>query len=248
MLELGLEGRVALVSGGSRGIGRAVALRLAGAGAKVSIGYRTNAAAAEATLAQIRSTGGEAIATQADVATADGCAAFFLATQKAFGKVDVLINNAGDQSNGVFMLLTDEQFEQMHALHLMSVVRLSRLCASGMIARKWGRIINVSSVASQYPAVGQSNYAAAKAGIEALTRSMAVELAKRHVRVNCISPGLIETDMAAQADVPGYLSRQLVPRLGQPDEIAAWIAMLASRWGDYVTGRVLDIDGGYRLV
>ena len=247
MLDAGLDGKIALVSGGARGIGRATAVKLAGAGCKVSIGYLANRDAAEEALALIRAAGGTAIATAGDVATEDGCVALHAATMQAFGRVDVLVNNAGKHDNGVFMLLKDSQFEQMHALHVMSVVRLSRLCASGMIARKWGRIVNVSSVAAPFPGVGQSNYAAAKAAVEGLTRSMAVELAKRNVRVNCISPGLCETDMGREADVASYLSRQLVTRLGQPEEIAAWIVMLASRWGDYVTGRVLDVDGGYRL-
>jgi 3-oxoacyl-[acyl-carrier protein] reductase len=248
MLDVSCAGRIALVSGGSRGIGRAVAIKLAGAGARVSIGYRSNAEAADATVQEIRALGGEAIATAADVSTAAGCTALHDATVKGLGKVDILVNSAGGQDNGVFMLLEDAQFEQIHAEHVMSVVRMSRLVANGMLARRWGRIINVSSVASPYPVVGQSNYAAAKGAIEALTRSLAVEFAKRNVNVNCVSPGLIDTDMAKQADVPGYLESQLVKRLGQPDEIAAWVLMLASRYGDMMTGQVLGIDGGYRLI
>jgi 3-oxoacyl-[acyl-carrier protein] reductase len=248
MLDLSCAGRVALISGGSRGIGRACALALAAAGAKVSIGYRSNAEAAEATVGEIRALGVEAIATAADISTAAGCTSLHEATVKGLGKVDILVNSAGGQDNGVFMLLQDAQFEQIHAEHVMSVVRLSRLVGNAMLARRWGRIINISSVASPYPVVGQSNYAAAKGAIESLTRSLAVEFAKRNVNVNCVSPGLIDTDMAKQADVPGYLESQLIKRLGRPDEIAAWVLMLASRYGEMMTGQVLGIDGGYRLI
>ncbi len=248
MLDVSCAGRVALVSGGTRGIGRAVAIELARAGAKVSIGYRSNAEAAEATVAELKAVGVEAIATGADISTADGCTALHEATVKALGKVDILVNSAGGQDNGVFMLLEDKQFEQIHAEHVMSVVRMSRLVGNGMLARRWGRIINISSVASPYPVVGQSNYAAAKGAIESLTRSLAVEFAKRNVNVNCISPGLIDTEMAKQADVPGYLESQLIKRIGRADEIAAWAVMLASRYGEMMTGQVLRIDGGYRLI
>jgi len=247
MLDVSCAGKIALVSGGSRGIGRAIAQALAGAGAKVSIGYRSNAEAAEATVQDIRAAGGEAIATATDISTAAGCTALHDATVAQLGKVDILVNNAGGQLNEVFMLLKDEQFEQLHAEHVLSVVRLSRLVASGMLARKWGRIINVSSCAAVYPGVGQSNYAAAKGAVESLTASLAVELAKRHVTVNCISPGLTDTDMAKQANIPGYIAYQLVKRLARPDEIAAWVLMLVSRYGDMMTGQVLGIDGGYRL-
>lgn len=248
MLDVSCAGRVALISGGIRGIGRAVALKLAAAGAKVSLGYRSDSEKAEATLQELRALGAEAVATGADVSTAEGCTRLHEETVKALGKVDILINCAGGQDNGVFMLLEDKQFEQIHAEHVMSVIRLCRLVGNGMLARRWGRIINVSSVASPYPVVGQSNYAAAKGAIESLTRSLAVEFAKRNVNVNCVSPGLIDTDMAKQADVPGYLESQLIKRLGRPDEIAAWMMMLVSNFGDMMTGQVLRIDGGYRLI
>jgi len=146
------------------------------------------------------------------------------------------------------MLLEDKQFQGMYDEHVMSVVRMSRLVGNGMLARRWGRIINFSSVATDSPAVGQSNYAMAKGAVEALSIGLAVEFAKRGVTVNCISPGLFDTEMAEGMDIPGYLTRLLIKRLGKPEEIAAWVVMLASRYGEMMTGRVLGIDGGYRLV
>ncbi len=248
MLDLNCAGRVALVSGGSRGIGRAIAIMLAEHGAKVSIGYLSRSEAAEATVAEIRSRGGEAIATAADIRTPAGCEALHAATVAALGSVDILVNGAGGQNNGVFMLLSDEQFESQYAEHVMAVVRLSRLAASGMIARRWGRIINFSSVAARDPATGQSNYAAAKGAVESLTISMAVELARRNITVNCLSPGLVDTEMAIGMDIPGYFTRCLVKRLGRPDEVAAWVLMLVSRYGEMMTGQIIGIDGGYRLI
>jgi 3-oxoacyl-[acyl-carrier protein] reductase len=247
MLDVSCAGRIALVTGGSRGIGRACALALADGGAKVAIGYRSNAEAAAATVQEITAAGGTAVAIAADVATVDGCTHLHEETVAKLGTVDILVNCAGGQLNDVFMLLADDKFEARHSEHVMSVVRMTRLVASGMLARKWGRIINMSSVASVYPGVGQANYAAAKGAVEALTISMAVEFAKRNVTVNCMSPGLIDTDMAKQANVPGYLGLQLIRRLGRPDEVAAWVMMLCSKWGEMMTGQIIGLDGGYRL-
>jgi 3-oxoacyl-[acyl-carrier protein] reductase len=248
MTEIDLAGRVALISGGSRGIGRAIAKRFAAAGARISIGYRANKEAADATVAELRAAGADVIATEADVSTAEGCAALHAATVAGLGNVDILVNNAGHHENNVFMLLEDASFERLHQMHVMSVVRMTRLVANGMLARRYGRILNISSVAATKPTVGQANYAAAKAAVEAITRCLALEFAKRGITVNCISPGLVETEMAQGTDIPFVLSHQLVKRLGKPDEIAAWLAMLASPYGDYVTGRVLDVDGGFMLV
>jgi 3-oxoacyl-[acyl-carrier protein] reductase len=248
MIEASLQGRTALVTGGSRGIGRAIARRFAGAGARVAIGYQNNVEAAEETLRLIREAGGEASAHAADLTTAEGCATLHAAAEATLGKVDVLVNNAGFHRNDVFMLLKDDSFAQLLDVHVMSVVRMTRLCATGMLARKWGRVINLSSVAATRPTVGQVNYAAAKGAVEAMTRALAIELGKRGVNVNCLSLGLIETDMAKGTDVPFVLSHQLVKRLGHADEVAAWALMLASQFGDYVTGRTLDLDGGFMLV
>jgi 3-oxoacyl-[acyl-carrier protein] reductase len=203
MLDVSCAGRVALVTGGSRGIGRACAIKLADAGAKVAIGYRSNAEAADAVVKEIEAAGGTAVAIASDVSTADGCTKLHEEAVAKVGNIDILINCAGGQLNDVFMLLADDKFDALYNEHVMSVVRMSRLVTSGMLARKWGRIVNMSSVAAKYPGVGQSNYAAAKGAIESLTISMAVELGKRNITVNCMSPGLIDTDMAKQANVPG---------------------------------------------
>jgi 3-oxoacyl-[acyl-carrier protein] reductase len=248
MLDIDLSGKVTLISGGSRGIGRATALQFASVGARVSIGYRCNEDAATETLSAIRALGADAIATKADITTAEGCAELYRATAESLGKVDILINNAGFHENDVFMMLKDESFERLYAAHVMSVVRMCRLVATDMLTRRWGRIINISSVAATKPTVGQPNYAAAKAGVEAITRCLAIEMHKRGINVNCVSLGLIETDMIKGTNAPFVLSHQLVKRLGQPDEVAAWILMLASRYGDYVTGRTFDLDGGFMLI
>ena len=248
MIDASLVGRTALVTGGSRGIGRAIALRFAKAGAKVVIGYKVRQDAAEETLRLVREAGGEAIALAGDVATAEGCQALHEGAVRLAGKIDVLVNNAGFHENDVFLLLKDESFERLFQMHVMGLVRMTRLVASGMIARKWGRIINLSSVAASKPTVGQVNYAAAKGAVESMTRALAIELGKRGVHVNCLSLGLIETEMATGTDIPYVLGKQLVKRLGKPDEIAAWALMLASQYGDYVTGRVFDLDGGFMLV
>ncbi|MDB4955816.1 MAG: 3-oxoacyl-(acyl-carrier-protein) reductase [Myxococcales bacterium] len=248
MIEASLRGRIALISGGSRGIGRAIARRFAAAGARVSIGYRSNRPAAEDTLRELHALGADAIATEGDVSTEAGCAALYAATVNGLGNVDILVNNAGSHENNVFMLLDDGSFERLHAVHVMSVVRMTRLVANGMLARRWGRIINISSVAATRPTVGQTNYAAAKAAVEALTRCLAIEFHKRGVTVNCISAGLIDTDMAKDSDSAYVLAHQLVKRLGKADELAAWFLMLASTQGDYVSGQVLDIDGGFMMI
>ncbi len=248
MIEADLTGKVTLISGGSRGIGRAIAKRFAVAGARLSIGYRSNQAAADETVAELRALGAEVIATEADISTAEGCAKLHAATVAALGDVDILINNAGTHENDVFMLLNDGSFERLHQIHVMSVVRMTRLVANRMLSRRWGRILNISSVAATKPTVGQTNYAAAKAAVEALTRCLAIEFAKRGVTVNCVSPALTDTEMAIGADSTYFLGHQLVKRLGKADEIAVWLLMLASVHGDFVTGRILDVDGGFMLV
>jgi 3-oxoacyl-[acyl-carrier protein] reductase len=248
MIDASLSGRTALVTGGSRGIGRGIAVRFAKAGAKVVIGYREQQAAADETLRLIRDVGGEGHAVAADVTTAEGCAALHEGATKAVGKIDILVNNAGFHRNDVFMLLKDESFAQLFDVHVMGVVRMTRLVATGMIARKFGRVINISSVAASKPTVGQVNYAAMKGAVESMTRALAIELGKRGVNVNCLSLGLIETDMAKDSDSAYVLAHQLVKRLGHTDEVAAWALMLASQYGDYVTGRVLELDGGFMLI
>ncbi len=248
MQDVSLGGRVALISGGSRGIGRAIAKRFAQAGARVAIGYRSNREAADATLSELRGVGAEAIAIEADVGTAEGCAKLHTETVKGLGPVEILVNNAGHHENNVFMMLEDDSFERLHQVHVMSVVRMTRLCANSMLAKRYGRILNISSVAATKPTVGQTNYAAAKAAVEALTRCLAIEFHKRGVTVNCVSPGLVETDMAKDSDSAYVLAHQLVKRLGRADEIAAWFLMLASPLGDMVSGRILDVDGGFMLI
>jgi 3-oxoacyl-[acyl-carrier protein] reductase len=247
-MQIDLKGRVALVTGGSRGIGRATALLFAESGAKVAIGYRNDVASASTAVEAMRAAGTEAFAIRADVSTAEGCAALHAEAVQRVGPIDVLVNNAGHHENDVFLALDDASFSRLFDAHVLSVVRLSRLVAPSMMARRWGRILNLSSVAATKPTVGQANYSAAKAAVEAITRGLAIEFHKRGVNVNAVAPGLIATDMVRGTDEPFVLSHQLVKRLGRPEEIASWLLMLASRHGDYVTGRIFELDGGFMLI
>lgn len=248
MLDTNLKGKTAFITGGSRGIGRATALLFAEAGATVAFGYRSNVEAAQKTIADLEGFGQKGFAIKADLMTAEGCDAAVDEALSHLGRIDVLVNNAGHHENDVFLALNDQSFERLHQMHVMSVARLSRRVVPGMMARKWGRILNISSVAATKPTVGQANYAAAKAAVEALSRCLAIEFHKRGVNVNCVSPGLIDTDMIAEVDAPFVLSHQLVKRLGRAEEIAAWLLMLASKYGDYITGRVFDLDAGFMLI
>jgi len=219
MIDIDLKGRHALVTGGGRGIGRATALRLAEAGCDVAVG--------------------------GDVGQAAECERIHREAVEGVGAIDILINNAGSIHNDVFLLLEPEDWKTVLDVNLMSVVYLSRLVAQTMWVRKWGRIVNLSSVAASRPTRGQSNYGAAKGAVETLTKCLAVEFAARNIRVNCISLGAIDTEMTAETNRENVIARQLVKRFGTTDEISAWILMLASKYGDYVSGQVFDLDGGW---
>jgi len=242
-----LAEQVALVTGGSRGIGRGVAQRLAVAGARVYVNFVRDEAAASATVGSIVDAGGAAEAVQFDVADAEASTAAIGAIVKASGPLHILVNNAGLSVDNLVMRLKPEEWDQVMAVNLRGTFNCTRAAARGMLKAHYGRIINMTSVVGQMGNAGQAAYAAAKAGIIGFTKSMARELASRQVTVNAIAPGLIETEMTAYLPEDRrteYLAVIPAGRLGTVDEVAELVAFLARREAAYITGQVIGINGG----
>ncbi len=242
-----LKGKTALVTGGSRGIGRAISLELAACGAEVFVNYRQSAEAAEQVVAEISSADGEATAVQADVQSAEDVAAMFKQITSAGGALDILVNNAGMTRDNVIMLMKPEDFDQVLATNLRSCWLCCKSAARIMMRKRKGAIINITSVVGIAGNGGQTNYAASKAGIIGLTKSLAKELAVRGVRVNAVAPGFVETDMTADlSDELKGAAIDAIPlgRMGAPDDIAKAVAFLASADAAYITGQTLVVDGG----
>ena len=239
--------RAAIVTGGSRGIGRAVCVALAKQGCNVVVNYCHGAEPAEQTAALCRAEGVQAVTVQADVSTAEGCKALFDAAAEAFGRVDVLVNNAGITRDNLILRLTEQDFDAVLDTNLKAVFRMSRAVMRPMMKQRQGRIINITSVVGASGNPGQANYAAAKAGVAGMTRALARELGSRGITVNCVAPGFIATDMtAALGDEQQKALTGQIPlgRLGAPADIAAAVAYLASPEAGYVTGQELHVNGG----
>ena len=242
-----LDGKVALVTGASRGIGRAIALKLAAEGAKVAINYAGNTAKAEEVKAEIEKNGGEAILVQADVADAAAVEAMVNATVEAFGQIDILVNNAGITRDGLLMRMKDEDFDAVINTNLKGVFYCTKLVSKLMMKKRSGRIINMASVVGLMGNAGQTNYAAAKAGVIGFSKSAAKELAARGITVNMVAPGFIDTDMtAAMTDKAREMTLTGIPlnRMGTPEDVANAVAFLVSDNASYITGQVINVDGG----
>ena len=241
-----LEGQVALVTGASRGIGRAVAMELARMGAEV-IGTATSESGAAQISAALAEAGLKGVGLQLDVTDAAACEAALSGIEKAHGAVRILVNNAGITRDNLAMRMKDEEWDAVIDTNLKAVFRMSRLVMRGMMKARGGRIVNITSVVASSGNPGQANYAAAKAGVGGMTRALARELGSRNITVNCVAPGFIDTDMtralpdAARDALVGQIA---VGRLGQPEEIAAAVGFLASPAASYVSGTTLHVNGG----
>ena len=242
--------RVALVTGGSRGIGRAVALRLARAGARVAINYRENQAAAQEVADEIVRLGSEALLLKGDVATSESVDAMFDTLLKTWGRIDILVNNAGIIRDGLSIRMSDADWDAVLDTNLRGAFLCTRVALRQMLRQRWGRIVNVSSVSGIRGNPGQVNYSAAKAGLIGLTKTIAREAAGRNVTVNAVAPGLIGTDIIKQMPEKareGLAAQIPMGRLGTPEEVAELVGFLASDLAGYITGAVVQIDGGLAI-
>ncbi|WP_238588209.1 3-oxoacyl-[acyl-carrier-protein] reductase [Gemmatimonas phototrophica] len=246
-MQIELNGRVALVTGSTRGIGRAIATALAKAGARVAVTGRDQAKAEAAAAEIAAATGAEVKGYATDVSEVAQATALVEAVEKDFGQLDILVNNAGLTRDNLMMRLKDDDWDAVINANLRGAFATCRAASRGMMKRRWGRIINVASVVGLIGNKGQANYAASKAGLIGMTKSIAKELASRNILANVVAPGFIETDMTAAMPPEARASMSAgipLERLGTPDDIAGMVVVLASNLTSYVTGQVFVVDGG----
>lgn len=241
------EGKVALVTGASRGIGRAIALALAAAGADVAVNYAGSEAAAKEVAAEIEAMGRKAFVIQADIASTEASTAMVDAVVKEFGRIDVLVNNAGITRDGLLMRMKEEDWDAVITTNLKGVFNCTKAAIKYMMKQRAGSIVNISSIVGVMGNAGQANYCAAKAGVIGFTKATAKEVAARGIRVNAIAPGFIKTDMTSvlsEKVVEGMLAGIPLNRLGETEDIAKAVLFLASSDANYITGQTLHVDGG----
>lgn len=248
--DAGLQGQSVIVTGGSRGIGRAIVASLAAEGADVTFFYQQNAQAANDTVDALKAQGLTVHAYQVDVRDKAQCEASVEEVVQRAGRVDLLVNNSGVVRDNLLVGLSEDDIKTVFDTNLLGVFHMTQACVPFMMRQRAGHIINMTSVGAEKGGRGQANYAASKGGINAMTKALAVELAARNIRVNAVSPGVVETDMSQQVRDLGsdeVLSKILMKRFAQAEEIAHAVVFLASRFATYITGEILHVDGGFKM-
>lgn len=242
-----LVDRVSLVTGASRGLGRAIALKLASLGSMVAVNYRSSDKLASDVVSEIEAGGGEAMLCHADITQSEAVKGMARQILSRWGRIDILVNNAGIVKNNLLLSMPDEEWDEVMNVNLRGAFLCTKVALHSMMSRGWGRIINIASVAAIHGNYGQANYAAAKGGLIAFTRSVAREAGRRNITANAVAPGLIETDMMStvpeeyKADI---MSRLAIKRFGTPEDVAELVAFLAGEHAGYITGQVICVDGG----